>query len=1133
MSKITVEAVEACTTMELFIKLVGSESGLGLADDVSLTSIDIFTLDEATVDIDGENYAFELGVTIAVDHDEDGETTQELSGTLLIDVTREGQIYKAVYGGQITIPTSDTTNLIFDIQYQTKTENNKTTKLIVGQLNIQEEQDIGNVKLAALFSQISPGLGNLVPEELLDGFNLNQNLLFVIKVPDASATPAKKKMLFGIGFNSDIAFGEIPLISNQLPPDISASQFTIELLLSLQSLDQKELKTINGFLQEIGSEIKIQPPSSSVNTLYRGASIAAYFNIGGYLRAWLVPLKRRSGGFNPNPAPPGLSLAPSGQIPLQNPIASPTSEQPIVVKSSLTATICQKLQSLLKWLKGKLGMQSGTLAQTEEFSLKPHTETWNPGSRSLAQSEAFPIISRTVTSNTGNRLAPSGEFRLVASPRTTTPEEDTPITIADNGAWLTVQKSFGTIHLEKVGLIYKTGEIHLTPQFIVQVSDFSLVLNGLSISTPLSNFSPNFNLDGFGLTYEKNSLNIAGAFLRKEREDYEEYLGMVTLGMQTKGSGGKQKSLSLSAVGAYAYVNDEPSLFLYLAVDYPLGGPPEIFVTGLAGGFGYNRDLIVPPLGEITEFPLVAQALSGVGDLSGDPGEIINEQIESLSTYIPISLDAGFLAIGIKFTTYKLLDSFALLTLALSENNFELNLIGISTLVVPPSTSSNIDPVAVVQLALQARFSLAEGLLLVQAELTPNSYILSQKCHLTGGFAAAFWFAGEHEGDFVITLGGYHPSFKVPTHYPTVPRLGFNWQLDSHTSITGEGYFALCSHAVMAGGALKFSYKSGKVHASFEVGADFLICWKPYYYDISARIKISGGIGCISVSVRVELHLWGPELGGKAKIDLWIASATVKFGDQGSRDPLPIAWDEFKSSFLPEATEICSIAASKGLVKQLMRGEEEIWIINPTTLELVTDSFIPAKKAFTWDDEQSISTNTGFAINPMGINSDDLETTHKVTISKGGNSEDAKGKFSFAPVTKAAPTGIWGNPNLTDKGRLKLPEVNGQQFENGVFSGFRIIPAESPKAGESNTIGVEHLQNETSLIDNSYSWQTLEEFVANPSYTEEPQKRDRIRETITTNSQRDALLQALGFDPSQVQIDSAIADSFVFAPQVK
>ena len=48
-------------------------------------------------------------------------------------------------------------------------------------------------------------------------------------------------------------------------------------------------------------------------------------------------------------------------------------------------------------------------------------------------------------------------------------------------------------------------------------------------------------------------------------------------------------------------------------MDYPLGGIPEFFVTGLVGGLGVNRDLIIPTLNNVPESPFI-RALEGFGD---------------------------------------------------------------------------------------------------------------------------------------------------------------------------------------------------------------------------------------------------------------------------------------------------------------------------------------------------------------------------------------------------------------------------------------------------------------------------------------------------------------------------------------
>ena len=101
-----------------------------------------------------------------------------------------------------------------------------------------------------------------------------------------------------------------------------------------------------------------------------------------------------------------------------------------------------------------------------------------------------------------------------------------------------------------------------------------------------------------------------------------------------------------------------------------------------------------------------------------------------------------------------------------------------------------------------------------------------------------------------------------------------------------------------------------------------------------------------------------------------------------------------------------------------------------------------------------------------------------------------------------------------------------------MFFSFQIVPAEQPKPGEIDVIGVEHLLYDTFPIDNSYIWETIAAFIPDASLTSEQAKRDRINATVESNSQRDDLLKALGFDTSKVNIASDIGESFIFAPQV-
>ncbi|WP_326938777.1 DUF6603 domain-containing protein [Archangium violaceum] len=285
-----------------------------------------------------------------------------------------------------------------------------------------------------------------------------------------------------------------------------------------------------------------------------------------------------------------------------------------------------------------------------------------------------------------------------------------------------------------------------------------------------------------------------------EASEFEEYDGVAIV---------KMEELSISAIGSYTTIHDEPSLFVYALLNEPLGGPPFFFVTGLAFGFGYNRELVKPPLEQLTSFPLVAQAIRGDGLEAGAGRETLLAELESLHTYIPPRTGQHFLAVGVKFTTFGLLDSFALLTLEVGKT-LSVNVLGLSTLVLPPAkggAQATQEPLAELQVALRASYVPEVGELKVDGRLTPASYILSKDCRLSGGFAFS-WFKGPHHDDFVVTLGGYHPRFEVPSHYPVVPRLAFNWPVDRHTHIKGDMYFALCPHTAMAGGSLATSFQS-------------------------------------------------------------------------------------------------------------------------------------------------------------------------------------------------------------------------------------------------------------------------------------------------------------------------------------
>jgi hypothetical protein len=695
------------------------------------------------------------------------------------------------------------------------------------------------------------------------------------------------------------------------------------------------------------------------------------------------------------------------------------------------------------------------------------------------------------------------------------------VTTADNTSWLKIQKSLGPVHFERIGVLYKDAAVWFLLDATLTAAGLTLSLDGLFVGSPLNKFEPRFDLRGLGIDYRNDALEIGGAFLKVADN---EYAGAAVI---------KARHLTLSALGLYKEMPDgHPSVFVYAVLDYPLGGPAFFFVTGLAAGFGYSRALKIPTIDKVESFSLVENARRG----AGMPENILTE-LNKLKDDITPAAGENFLAVGVKFTSFKIVDSFALLTVSFG-NHFEMNLLGLSTLIAPPNAGAGVPPVAEAKLALKASFQPDKGFLGVQAQLTPGSYLLSKDCHLTGGFAFYCWFAGsEHDGDFALTLGGYHPHFRVPEHYPTVPRLGFNWQVSPELSLKGDAYFALTASALMAGGHLEANWRSGSVHAWFKLGADFLIAWQPYHYEIDAYVDMGVdvtfeffGTQHISVDVGTDLKIWGPEFSGEATIHLWIISFTVKFG-AAPHSPAPIDWPKFKTSFLPADKDVCAVAVNGGLVGKDSKDAAHLGVINPRHFSLATNSVVPstAGQYASKDAKHAIPlgrTAGRFGIAPLGVAATDLTSTQTITIKRKG--EEVGNEFDYSPIFKKVPTGQWGE--------LVTPVLNGNQFVENALSGFNIRPRNDCLPGQAAAIPRSKLQGAVSGETAEYRWAAVKTFAA-VSFDSEQKRRDELRRTLAAGAAvRSAVLKGLGFMPEDVgriALEERLVDDFLVAPQIE
>lgn len=581
-----------------------------------------------------------------------------------------------------------------------------------------------------------------------------------------------------------------------------------------------------------------------------------------------------------------------------------------------------------------------------------------------------------------------------------------------NQIWLPIQRAFGPLQCRNIGVNWDQTDKMLNILFegSVAMPAFKVELLGLQIGIPVGDptNTEEYSLDLHGLDLElKSGTTEVRAGLRKiESSGTISYEGDALIRMGR---------FLVSAKAAYTTTpSGQASLFIFAFLNTPLGGPPIFFVEGVAAGFGYNRDLLLPQVDQIEQFPLIA----GMGGSSEFiPTTTPGQAVEAMSTWIPPKVGQYWLAAGLKFSSFKTIDTKAVFALKLGQST-QFSLTGISNFQMPKAPANKV--YANIELGFQAVFSPDEGSFSVIAVLTDSSYLFTPNCRLTGGAAFKTWYKGDHKGQFILTVGGYHPSFSKPAYYPDVPRLGFHWPVSNQINISGEAYFALTPSCAMAGGWLSASYHDdvlgGTLSASFNVNTDIIIRWKPFNFRASFGISISASYShdvawwtvTISAHIGASLLLWGPPTGGTFTVEYSVVSITINFGSPLAGIPNIVNWNDFKTS-LPAPTEILKIQIDNGLINtQKNASNEDVWNVSGSTLEFNFETAFPAKQiAYLGGTKPpaAITAVNDVNVRPMGANS--VPSTISISIEKNGVPVDMSLWLS-AKTVSSLPEAIWG-----------------------------------------------------------------------------------------------------------------------------
>lgn len=365
----------------------------------------------------------------------------------------------------------------------------------------------------------------------------------------------------------------------------------------------------------------------------------------------------------------------------------------------------------------------------------------------------------------------------------------------------------------------------------------------------------------------------------------------------------------------FIVLRPEKTFFIYVTLSAASGtgitvGPIQF--TAIVFGYGYNRRAKIPTIDNVAEFPLVKMVMGQGGYQKEDETFELHNQLakpvedpaallEKMKDFLVPELGQQFACGGVRFTISGLIDCFALLIVQWGGDDLEIALLGLARFRQPRDTTAR--AICYVELQILMTIKPKEGAFKLQALLTNNSWIINEDCKLTGGFALFAWFAGEHKGDVVVTLGGYHPKFRRPEHYPVVPRLGLNWRVNDNLTIKGGVYFAYTPSCGMLGAKLEATFHSGRISAYFTAYLDVIVNWSPIFFEaelgISLRAEARFFLTSLNVTIAASIKMWGPPVGGIAHIDLTVVKFDIEFGEKPPKQlKLIEKWEDFCHEFL-------------------------------------------------------------------------------------------------------------------------------------------------------------------------------------------------------------------------------------------
>ncbi|MEU3352428.1 DUF6603 domain-containing protein [Streptomyces sp. NPDC037389] len=605
--------------------------------------------------------------------------------------------------------------------------------------------------------------------------------------------------------------------------------------------------------------------------------------------------------------------------------------------------------------------------------------------------------------------------------------------------WKDVNRAVGPLQIHRFGLAYTTSPKRLWLLLDASLGAVGLVFDavGLGLGVAFDGaFTVSGTLDGLGVSYAAGPVHIAGALVRDPNPP--EPLVLLIGGMLVVTT----PRLGLLAAGMYGEMSDGRATVFVVGqmtgLHLPLG---PIDVTGLLGGLGYNSRLALPEkAAEVPQYPLVA----GIGNesalpLKGGAAAVLKK----LGSLVTAAGDHFWIAVGAQFTVFKVVEASVVVALRVSPGDLTVALLGVARARFPQKD----DPYACLTLGLRAVYRLSTGELSVSGALDPaQSYLVSKDCRLSGEFAVCTWVPpSSRAGDFVITLGGYHPAYQPPRHYPRdVQRIGISWQPNDAVVVRGEAYAAVTPSMLQVGGALRIEYSSSRVSAWLRAHIDATVQWEPFRFELSVGVQVGVEIrflGTHRLELDVKLVLWGPPTGGVAQLRLPVVpDVYVRFGAGRPKNAAALGWSEFHTRVLAGAGAEVLVASGLLQEQKTPSARNATPVVHLDSLTLAVRTPAPCTHLRTQTGADTHQTKAGSAdatvpIRPM--NKGAVTTACTLSLRDSSGRVVSLEGWTVTPDHAALPAAAWGAP----LGPSSPPPVAPrQELLGGQVTGARLVP---------------------------------------------------------------------------------------------